>query len=347
VHSSLHSPSFREGASVAIPFAIASFLIGVSFGIVARPVMGVAAPIVMSAVVFAGSSQFGALAVLAAGGGPFAAILAGVLLNARYAPMGVALAPSLRGGPLRRGAISLSMVDFSWAAAARDGGRFDVPFMVGASVPFFFTWVGGTALGVFAGELLGDPDRLGLDAMFPAFFLALLLGGRGEGDETGGSGGADRRHDRPRVGSLDAAGRPDHRGLRGGRDRARWSRRGSERCRAHRHGGPSVRAGAMSDVWLTIAVLAIATVALRAAGPVLLGGRTLPATVLAVLELFAPPLLAALVVVQTLGDGRSIEIDPRLAGVIAAAAVLLYRRSAALAAIIVAAAVTAALRAMI
>jgi predicted branched-subunit amino acid permease len=38
-------------------------------------------------------------------------------------------------------------------------------------------WVAGTALGVFGGELIGDPDRLGLDAMFPAFFLALLAGG--------------------------------------------------------------------------------------------------------------------------------------------------------------------------
>ena len=66
--------------------------------------MGTVAPIVMSAIVFAGSSQFAATAVLAAGGGPLAAVAAGILLNARYVPMGVALAPSLEGGALRRAA---------------------------------------------------------------------------------------------------------------------------------------------------------------------------------------------------------------------------------------------------
>ena len=66
------------------------------------------------------------------------------------------------------------MIDVSWAMASLGGGRFDPSFMVGATLPSYPAWVGGTAIGVFAGELIGDPDRLGLDAMFPAFFLALL-----------------------------------------------------------------------------------------------------------------------------------------------------------------------------
>ena len=76
----------------------------------------------MSAVVFAGSAQFAALAVLAAGGDPAAAVIAGILLNARYIPMGIALAPSLRGGPLRRALIGQGMVDASWAMAMRRQG---------------------------------------------------------------------------------------------------------------------------------------------------------------------------------------------------------------------------------
>jgi predicted branched-subunit amino acid permease len=139
--------------------------------------MGTVAPIVMSAIVFAGSSQFAAIAVLAAGGGPLAAVLAGILLNARYGPMGVALAPSLDGGLLRRAAHGQAMIDASWAMASLGGGRFDPSFMVGATLPSYPAWVGGTAIGVFAGDLIGNPDRLGLDAMFPAFFLALLVGG--------------------------------------------------------------------------------------------------------------------------------------------------------------------------
>jgi predicted branched-subunit amino acid permease len=69
------------------------------------------------------------------------------------------------------------MIDFSWAAASRGGGRFDPAFMVGATLPTYPSWVVGTAIGVFAGDLIGDPAALGLDAIFPAFFLCLLVEG--------------------------------------------------------------------------------------------------------------------------------------------------------------------------
>jgi predicted branched-subunit amino acid permease len=160
-----------------IPFALAVVPVAISFGVLARPVMGAVAPIVMSAIVFAGSAQFAATAVLAAGGGAVAAVVAGILLNARYGPMGIALAHSLGGSPLRRAAHGQAMIDASWAMASRGGGRFDPAFMVGATLPSYPAWVGGTALGVFGGELIGDPEALGLDALFPAFFLGLLVGG--------------------------------------------------------------------------------------------------------------------------------------------------------------------------
>ena len=169
--------SFRAGVRAGVPYAVAAVLLAVSFGVIAEPVLGGAATVVMSAVLFAGSAQFGAVAVLAAGGGAAAAIAAGVLLNARYGPMGVALAPSLRGGARRRAAIGQAMIDFSWAAASRGDGRFDPAFMVGATLPSYPAWVGGTAIGVLAGDVIGDPEALGLDSLFPAFFLALLVEG--------------------------------------------------------------------------------------------------------------------------------------------------------------------------
>lgn len=77
----------------------------------------------------------------------------------------------------------------------------------------------------------------------------------------------------------------------------------------------------MSEVWLTIAVLAVATALIRASGPVLLGGRDLPDRLQGVIALFAPALLAALVVVETVGapEGGSLELDARVLGVGAAA----------------------------
>jgi len=89
--------------------------------------------------------------------------------------MGVALAPSLPGGPLKRAAQGQTVVDASWVLAARDDGTFDRWVLFGSSAVQYVTWVGGTTLGALAGDVLGDPEALGLDALYPAFFVALLL----------------------------------------------------------------------------------------------------------------------------------------------------------------------------
>jgi len=168
-------PSFRGGFRAGVPLAFASLALSISFGVIAEPVIGGIEAIVMSIVVFAGSAQFAVVAVLAAGGGPVAAVAAGVLLNVRFLPMGIAIAPSIDERPIKRAMIGQALIDFSWAAASRGDGRFDHRFMLGATAPNYPCWVGGTVIGVLAGDLIGDPLRLGLDALFPAFFLALLL----------------------------------------------------------------------------------------------------------------------------------------------------------------------------
>jgi hypothetical protein len=98
-------------------------------------------------------------------------------------------------------------------------------------------------------------------------------------------------------------------------------------------------------VWLTIVALALATAALKVAGPLLLGGRPLPAGALTVIELLASALLAALVAVETFGKGRSLTLDARALGV-AFAALALSRRMPVIIAVVGAAAVTAIARAV-
>jgi 4-azaleucine resistance transporter AzlC len=167
---------YLAGARAAMPFVLATAALGISFGVLARSLgWGVVAPVVFSVIAFSGSAQFAVAAVLGAGGAVIPAILAAVLLNARFLPMGVAIAPFLKGGPFRRALEGQAVVDASWALANRGGGRFDREFLIGATVPQFAAWVGGTALGVMAGDFIGDPERLGLDVIFPAFFLALLV----------------------------------------------------------------------------------------------------------------------------------------------------------------------------
>jgi 4-azaleucine resistance transporter AzlC len=181
----------RAGIRRGVPFGIAVFVISVSFGVLARPVMGSVAPIVMSIVVFSGAAQFGSLAILSAGGGTGAAIAAGVLLNARYLAMGLALAPSLRGRAISRAAFAITIVDSSWAAASAGDGSFDPWYMVGVTALQYPGWVLGTIVGVFAGGAIGDPRALGLDALFPAFFVGLLLEEvRGRRKATAAGGGA-------------------------------------------------------------------------------------------------------------------------------------------------------------
>lgn len=165
----------EAGIRRGLAFGAAVFAIAISFGVLARPVMGSTAAIVMSVIVFSGAAQFGALAVLAAGGSTGAAIAAGVLLNARYLAMGLALAPSLRGRIRSRFVLALSTVDSAWAAASRGDGTFDPWYMAGASIPQYVGWVLGTVIGVLIGGALGDPKSYGLDALFPAFFVALLF----------------------------------------------------------------------------------------------------------------------------------------------------------------------------
>ena len=97
----------------------------------------------------------------------------------------------------------------------------------------------------------------------------------------------------------------------------------------------------MSTVWLVVLVVGIATVALKATGPVLLGDRTLPEPVSRVVALLAPVLLSALVVTQTVGGDNELVLDARLAGVSAGAVAIAAR--APLPAVVVVAAVTTAL----
>jgi 4-azaleucine resistance transporter AzlC len=163
------------GARAGLPFAVATVMLGVSFGVLARQLgWGVIAPIVCSIVVFSGSAQFAAASILGAGGGVGTATLAAVFVNARFLPMGLALAPSLAGGRLRRALEAQGMVDASWALANRGDGTFERRFLLGATLPQLVAWIGGTVVGAVAGGRLGDPETLGLDVVFPAFFLVLL-----------------------------------------------------------------------------------------------------------------------------------------------------------------------------
>lgn len=167
----------RNITVAALPVAAAVGVFGVSLGVLAT---GAGIPgwhvVLMSATVFAGSAQFAAVAVIAGGGGTAAAVLSGVLLNSRYLAMGAAAAPELPRTRWRRALASQMVIDESYGLAVAQGvdGRPDGPTLVRSGALVWATWVSGTAVGAVSGPVIGDPTRLGLDAAFPALFLALL-----------------------------------------------------------------------------------------------------------------------------------------------------------------------------
>jgi 4-azaleucine resistance transporter AzlC len=163
----------RHGVRAALPLAVAPLLFGASFGLLAVDAgLGALGAVAMSATTFAGSAQFAAASILEDGGGVLAAIVAALLLNARYVPLSLAVASIFPGSRRRRLLESQLIVDESWALAGRTG-RFDYAILAGAGILLYVLWVGGTALGTVVGDLL-DPEAIGLDAAFPALFLALL-----------------------------------------------------------------------------------------------------------------------------------------------------------------------------
>ena len=178
---SLLLPALTVGAAVAV--------YGLSYGVLAVSAgLSPALATLSSIVVLAGASQFAFVGVLALGGNPMAGALGGLLLNVRYIAFGLAIARALPGGPLPRRAVDAYLiVDESVALAlGRAGPMPDGPAararwsaeatrrfrVVGWSV--VTAWILATALGAFGGQLIADPEVLGLDAAFPAGFLALL-----------------------------------------------------------------------------------------------------------------------------------------------------------------------------
>lgn len=130
---------------------------------------------VASAIIFSATSQFAYLAVKDAGGGDWAAIIAGIIVATRFGILAVSLSRRLPGGVVRRTLAALNAFDPNVAIAVQQ------PTPEGVEREFWRTtagmmigWFSGISVGTFLGDVLGDTQRLGLDAVFPAALLAII-----------------------------------------------------------------------------------------------------------------------------------------------------------------------------
>lgn len=170
----------RLGPQLARDIALvclADGIVGVSFGaITVAAKLPVWLPMLLSVVVFAGASQFLFVAIIAAGGSPIAAFAAGLLVNARHLPFGLAIGEAIGSGPLKKIVGSQLIIDEStaFALAEREPARRRAAFW-GCGVALFICWNIGVVAGAFGGTAISDTDAFGMDAAFPAVLLALVM----------------------------------------------------------------------------------------------------------------------------------------------------------------------------
>jgi 4-azaleucine resistance transporter AzlC len=163
----------RDAAAIGL----ASGAYAVSFGVLAVTAgLSALQACALSSLVFTGASQFAAVGVIAAGGAPLTAVASALLLAARNTAYGLAVAPLLRGGRLRRAASAQLVIDETTAMARAQREPEDARRAFYATgVAVFVCWNAGTLAGALAGDGIGDLRTYGLDVTFPAAFIALLV----------------------------------------------------------------------------------------------------------------------------------------------------------------------------
>ena len=162
-------------ASVVLGVAVGAF--GMSFGVLcATAGLSTAKACALSLLVFTGASQFTAVTVLKSGGSPAAALGSALLLAARNGAYGLAVSPFIRGSRVKRLASAQLVIDESTAMATAQGSdAMKEHGFYAAGLAVFVFWNLGTLIGALGGQRIGRPESLGLDAAFPAGFLALLV----------------------------------------------------------------------------------------------------------------------------------------------------------------------------
>ena len=171
---------FVAGVRAGLPIVLGYFAIGLTFGVIARTAgMSVAEVALMSLILYAGSSQFVAASLLAAGAATSAIVVTIFMVNVRHLLYSAALAPRLRDLPIWKSAlVGVELTDETFAVAASHLAAGQTPraaWLGGLNLSAQTTWVAATTLGALVGSAIPDPRILGLDFSLGAMFAALLV----------------------------------------------------------------------------------------------------------------------------------------------------------------------------
>lgn len=171
--------SCRKGVARAVPIVLGYVPIGFAYGVLAgKSGLSDTNTLLMSLIVFAGSAQFIAVGLFAAGTGPAAVILTTFVVNLRHMLMAASLAPYLSGWKKRYLAwFSYELTDETFALHAAAAPQLSGCKLEALSlnVTAQASWVLGTILGIIASSVIGDVKPLGLDYALAAMFIGLLV----------------------------------------------------------------------------------------------------------------------------------------------------------------------------
>ncbi len=167
--------AFARGFSIIAPLWLGVVPFGVAYAVTARDAgLSLLQTQALSALVFAGSAQLSAVGLFAAGAAGLEIVLTTLLLNVRHALYGLSLGQEIRLTRAERPVAAFFLTDeaFGVVAAARERS---FPFLLGAELSLFTVWNLATFGGFLLGAAIPDPERLGVDLIFPLAFLALLV----------------------------------------------------------------------------------------------------------------------------------------------------------------------------
>lgn len=174
-------PDVWHGFRQLLPISMFVVIFGLAFGLAATQTgMNNGAIVLMSALVFAGASQFATLDMWGAQVPILPLAITVFAINARHLLMGASLYPWLRHlPPAQRYGVMLVASDANWAMAqqAFEQGRNGIGLLLGGGLALWSTWVVGTWLGLYFGNAIQDPVSLGLDMVMGCFLLAMVVGG--------------------------------------------------------------------------------------------------------------------------------------------------------------------------
>ncbi|MEV0251036.1 AzlC family ABC transporter permease [Nocardia sp. NPDC050712] len=167
----------RDTASGIAAVLLAVWVIGLSYGATAiSSGLPLWLPVALSFAVLAGGAEFLFIGIIAGGGSPIAAVLAGLVVNARHLPYGLSVPDEVVGQGWRRalGVHLMNDESVALALAESDTARKRVVYWV-CGIGVLLAWPGGAVLGALIGTVVPDTAALGLDAVFPAVLLALVV----------------------------------------------------------------------------------------------------------------------------------------------------------------------------